>query len=456
VAYSGGIGLSIFEVSALIRHSFVALWLGVVCACGAVFAQDSQAPVIVHCGSLLDPETDAVTQNAFVVAEGGVVKQVLKDASAKSLPANAKTIDVSSGFCLPGLIDVHDHLTSNPTDSGYKSVGISVPREAISGAKNARITLFAGFTTIRNVGAAGFSDVAVRDGINAGEIPGPRLFVSGPPLGITGGHCDNNLLAPEYNYTDFGVADGPWAARKKVRETIKYGADLIKICASGGVLSKGDSPGAEQYTPEEMKAIADEAHKLGRKVAAHAHGTQAIKDAIAAGIDSIEHSSLIDDEGIALAKQHHTYLVFDIYNDDYILSEGAKAGMLPESIEKEKAIGRQQRTNFRKAYLAGASLAFGTDGGVYPHGDNAKQFATMVEWGAKPIDAIRMATVNAAELLNLSGKAGVIKPGSFADVIAVDSDPRANIEQLQHVRFVLKDGKVYRDDWEPALAVRGR
>jgi imidazolonepropionase-like amidohydrolase len=280
------------------------------------------------------------------------------------------------------------------------------------------------------------------------------MFVSGPPLGITGGHCDNDLLAPEYHFSDFGVADGPWQARKKVREVIKYGADLIKICASGGVLSKGDSPGAEQYTLEEMKAIAEEAHKLGRKVAAHAHGTQSIKDAILAGIDSIEHASLIDAEGIELAKQHHTYLVFDIYNDDYILQEGAKAGMLPESIAKEKAIGKLQRANFRKAYLAGAPLAFGTDGGVYPHGNNARQFATMVEFGAKPIDAIRMATIDAARLLNLEGKAGVIQPGSFADLIAVDSDPRAHVEQLQQVRFVLKDGKVYRDSWEPLLSLR--
>ncbi len=425
----------------------------------AIFAASAfaeQLSVAVRCGSLLDPESDTVSRDVVIVTEAGLVKQVIPGAGESELPAKAANIEISNGFCLPGLVDVHDHLTGDPTQSGYKSLGVSLPAETVTGVKNARVTLLAGFTTVRNVGASGFSDVALRDGINAGEIPGPRLFVSGPPLGITGGHCDNNLLAPEYKFTDFGVADGPWAARKKVREVIKYGADLIKICASGGVLSKGDSPGAEQYTPEEMKAIAEEAHKLGRKVAAHAHGTQAIKDAITAGIDSIEHASLIDDEGIALAKQRHTYLVFDIYNDDYILREGAKAGMLPESIEKEKAIGKLQRANFRKAYLAGAPLAFGTDGGVYPHGDNAKQFATMVEWGAKPIDAIRTATVNAAELLNLQGKAGVVKPGSFADIIAVDSDPRANVEQLQHVRFVMKEGKVFRDDWNPVLGIQGR
>lgn len=409
--------------------------------------------VVLHCGSLLDPQNNTVLKDAFIVVQDGLITEVSSAAQANA--ANA-TVDASRGFCLPGLIDVHDHLTSDPTHEGYAGLGISIPRSAITGAKNARLTLEAGFTTIRNVGAEGYSDVALRDGINAGEIPGPRLFVSGPALGITGGHCDNDLLAPEYKSVSTGVADGPWAARAKVREVIKYGADLIKICASGGVLSKGDLPGAEQYTPEEMKAIAEEAHKLGRKVAAHAHGTQAIKDAIRAGIDSIEHSSLIDEEGIALAKEHGTFLVFDIYNDDYILKEGAKAGMLPESIEKEKTIGKLQRSNFRKAYLAGATLAFGTDGGVYPHGDNAKQFATMVEWGAKPIDAIRMATVNAAELLSLGGKAGIIKAGSFADIIAVDTDPRADVQQLQHVRFVMKSGQVYRNDWQPTLAAYGR
>lgn len=405
----------------------------------------------LHCASLLDPATDTVLKDVTIQIEKGLVKDV-----AVGRKVASSEIDISSGFCLPGLIDVHDHLTSDPKNSGYKGLGVSVTREAITGAKNARVTLLAGFTTVRNVGAGGFSDVALRDGINDGELPGPRLYVSGPPLGITGGHCDNDLLAPEYKFSEFGVADGPWAARQKVREVIKYGADVIKICASGGVLSKGDSPGAEQYTPEEMKAIAEEAHKLGRKVAAHAHGTQAIKDAILAGIDSIEHASLIDAEGIELAKQHGTYLVFDIYNDTYILNEGPKMGMLPESIEKEKAIGKLQRDNFRKAYLASAPLAFGTDGGVYPHGDNAKQLAVMVEFGAKPIEAIRTATVNSAKLLNLDGKAGVVKAGSYADIIAVESDPRIRVEQLENVRFVMKGGVVYKDDWQPALGLQGR
>jgi imidazolonepropionase-like amidohydrolase len=304
--------------------------------------------------------------------------------------------------------------------------------------KNAKRTAEAGFTTVRNVGANEFTDVAVRDGINAGEIVGPRMLVSGPALGITGGHCDENLLPYQFHFKGEGVADGPWAAREKVRQVIKYGADVIKICASGGVLSKGDLPGAPQYTLEEMQAIAAEAHKLGRKVAAHAHGTESIKDAIRAGIDSIEHSSLIDDEGIKLAKEHGTYLVFDIYNDDYILGMGEKVGMLPESIEKEKKIGKLQRENFRKAFQAGAKIAYGTDSGVYPHGDNAKQFAKMVEFGMKPIDAIQAATINAADLIGWSDKVGAVEVGHYADVIAVTADPLSDVKVLENVTFVMK------------------
>jgi imidazolonepropionase-like amidohydrolase len=409
-------------------------------------AQAAAAPGAVRCGKLLDVKSGRTLTDQVIVFDSSGVITAVGPADSPLAAGGAATVDLSSATCLPGLIDVHTHLTGDPASSGYAGLSISVPREAIIGAKNARRTLHAGFTSVRNVGASGYTDVALRDGINDGDVEGPRMLVSGPPLGITGGHCDSNLLPYEFHFKAEGVADGPWAAREKVRETIKYGADLIKICASGGVLSKGDQPGTAQYTLEEMQAIAEEAHKLGRKVAAHAHGTQSIKDAIVAGIDSVEHSSLIDDEGIALAKQHGTYLVFDIYNDDFILQEGAKAGMLPESIEKEKKVGRQQRENFRRAWQAGAKIAFGTDAGVYPHGDNAKQFAKMVEFGMKPMDAIQAATIKAADLMGWSDKVGAIETGHFADIIAVSGDPTTDVRLLESVKFVMKGGAVVRND----------
>ena len=319
-------------------------------------AQSAPTSTILHCNKLLDVRRGAYVNNVSVLIQD----EKIVDVGSGSIPGlgGAHVIE-APGTCLPGLIDVHVHLTSDPEEGGfgYITLGVSIPRETVFGAKNARKTLMSGFTTVRNVGADGYSDVAVRDGINAGDIPGPRMQVSGPALTITGGHGDDNLLPFEFHHYDEGVANGPWPARAKVRDVVKYGADLIKVLASGGVLSKGDTPGAPQYTLEELKAITDEAHKLGRRVAAHAHGTQSIKDAILAGIDTVEHCSLIDEEGIALAKQHHTYLDFDIYNDDYILADGAKHGMLPESIEKGKKIGRLQRENFRHPDQSGAKLA---------------------------------------------------------------------------------------------------
>lgn len=413
----------------------------------------AQPTTILRCDKLLNVHQGTYISKAAVLIENDKIIDVGPVAGMPVKP-NSRMIDIP-GTCLPGLIDVHVHLTADPEEGGfgYARLGISIPREAIYGAKNARRTLMSGFTTVRNVGAKGYADVALRDGINAGDIPGPRMQVSGPALTITGGHGDDNLLPYEFHHAGEGVANGPWAVREKVRENIKYGADVIKVLASGGVLSKGDQPGAPQYTQEELKAIVEEAHKLGRKVAAHAHGTQSIKDAILAGIDTVEHCSLIDEEGIAMAKEHHTYLDFDIYNDDYILSEGAKHGMLPESISKEKQVGRLQRENFRKAFQAGALMGFATDAGVYPHGDNWKQLPKMVEWGMKPIDAIRAATLNGAEILGWSGSVGSIEKNHYADIIAVDGDPLADISVMGKVRMVMKGGEIYRNDFA-APAVR--
>ncbi|MGH8168882.1 MAG: metal-dependent hydrolase family protein, partial [Woeseiaceae bacterium] len=282
--------------------------------------------------------------------------------------------------------------------------------------------------------------------INDGEIVGPRMRVSGPALGITGGHCDNNLLPHEYDLVAEGVANGPWAVRAKVREVIKYGADVIKFCATGGVLSKGDSVGGQQYTFEEMQALVDEAHQHERKVAAHAHGAEGIKTAIMAGVDSIEHASLIDAEGIRLAKEHGTFLVMDIYNDTFILEHGASVGMLEESLEKERQIGQLQRDNFRKAFEAGARMAFGSDGAVYPHGDNGKQFAYMVEYGMTPMEAIQAATVHAAELIGWPDAVGAIEAGHYADIIAVRGDPLEDVSLLEDVGFVMKGGVVYKKE----------
>lgn len=398
----------------------------------------------IKAGHLLDVEHGSVIDDAVVLIDGDTISAV---GHGLAIPADARVIDLSGATVLPGLIDVHEHLTSDPDDGAYPSLGISIPRTAITGAKNARITLNAGFTTIRNVGADGYADLALRDGINEGDVPGPRMQASGPLLGITGGHCDNNLLAPEYKARGDGVADGPWAARTKVREVIKYGADLIKICASGGVLSKGDTPGAAQYSLEEIRAITEEAHRHGRKVAAHAHGTLSIKEAIEGGVDSVEHASFIDADGIALAKKHGTYLVMDIYNDDYILSEGLKAGMLPESIEKEKKVGRTQRENFQKAVKAGVKMAFGTDGGVYPHGDNARQFYYMVKYGMTPMQAIQAATINAATLMGWDDKVGSLAQGKYADLVAVAGDPLNDVKALENVGFVMKGGEVVKTSW---------
>ncbi|HEY2048951.1 MAG TPA: amidohydrolase family protein [Caulobacteraceae bacterium] len=420
-----------------------------VCLAGMMGAAAKAETLYITAARMVDPVAGRVIQGPAVIVQDDKVTAVGPAASLPA-PSGARHIDLAGETILPGLIDMHTHMTSRPEDSGYRGLGVSVPRQAIDGVANARKTLQAGFTTVRNVGADGFADVDLRDAIADGEVEGPRMFVSGPLIGATGGHCDENLLPYAYHDVGDGVADGPDAVRHKVRENHKYGADLIKLCATGGVLSKGDSVGAQQMTYDEMKAAVDEAHMLGLKVAAHAHGTAGINDAIRAGVDTIEHASLADDESIRLAKQHGAVFDMDIYNDDYILAEGPKVGMLPESLAKERAIGRKQRETFRRAVQAGVTMTFGTDAGVYPHGDNARQFAKMVEWGMTPMQAIQAATSTAAQVLGPIGQGlGEIAPGAYADIIAVDADPTTDVTTLEHVKFVMKGGVIYRQAGAP-------
>jgi imidazolonepropionase-like amidohydrolase len=410
-----------------------------------LIAQQAPKHVVVHAGHLLDVKTGKLLSDQTIVIEDGKIARVGSSAEIKA-PADAMLVDLSNATVLPGLIDAHTHLTADP-NFGYEQLGISIPRETLIGAKNARVTLQAGFTTVRNVGASGYTDVALRDAINAGDVPGPRMLVSGPPLSITGGHCDNNLLPFEYHATSDGVADGIAAVQQKVRQNIKYGSDLIKVCATGGVLSKGDDPQASQFTLEEMKAIVADAHRLGRKVAAHAHGAQGILWASQAGVDSIEHGSYIDDAGIAEMKKNGTYLVPTLYLGDWFLANAEKNHVPDFYLVKAKAVMPIARQNIAHAFASGVKVAFGTDAAVYPHGLNAHEFAVMVKLGLTPLQAIQAATVNAADLLGWSGKVGSLEPGAWADIVAVEGDPLKDVTTLERVKFVMKGGEVVGNEY---------
>ncbi|MDA8947287.1 amidohydrolase family protein [Luminiphilus sp.] len=400
--------------------------------------------LIIKGANLLDVMTGELVKDHVVLVNDGRIARISPTRSA-DLPAGVDVIDLQGHTLLPGLIDMHVHLTSGGGYHGYESLKLTDERRAILGVVHAETTLMAGFTTVRNVGAGSFGDVALRDAINDGDIPGPRMLVSGPPIGITGGHCsDNNLLPPEYGMTGEGVADGPWAARTAVRRNIKYGADLIKTCSTGGVMSKGTKVGAPQYTVEELTALVDEAHSRGLKVASHAHGAEGIINALIAGADTIEHASFIDDEGIALSIERGAALSMDIYVTEYILGEGASAGILEESLEKERKTGATQRSNFTKAVNAGATIVFGSDAGVYPHGQNAKQFSRMTRFGMTPLQAIQSATITAAEVLGLEYDVGKITAGYAADFVAVKGNPLENIELLEEPAAVIKGGVRYR------------
>src|SRR5436853_2638892 len=422
-------------------------------------AKPAPKMVYIRAGRLFDARSDNVSQNMLIVVQDDRIQSVAP-ASSVSIPAGATVIDLSKATVLPGLIDCHTHLGSRADryDEIYRFKDTPF-QSAFAAVVHARKTLEAGFTTVRDVGSLPFLAVDLRNSINEGLVPGPRIVASGPGISITGGHGDLNNYSPQTRVSmfpeerNFQIADGVDQVRHVVRAQVKYGVDVIKILATGGVLSKGDSPGAPQYTLEELKAAAEEAHMAGRKIAAHAHGAQGIKNAILAGIDSIEHASLIDDEGIRLAKEHGTYLDMDIYNDEYLLNEATKVGLPAENLEKEKMVGRLQRENFAKAFKAGVKMAFGTDAGVYPHGENARQFYFMVKYAMTPAQAIRAATSNAADLIGRATDVGTITPGKYADIIAVDADPLADVRALEHVSFVMKGGVVYKEkgtDTHPA------
>jgi imidazolonepropionase-like amidohydrolase len=411
-------------------------------ACSAAQAAEPTLSVI-RAGRLVDVTNGRVVADQVILVRGERIEAV-GTAAAVTVPAGAKVIDLTAYTVLPGLIDTHTHITGDPTLPPFFGYGMSAPRVALKGATYAQRTLLAGVTTVRDVGAMSFTDVAVRDAINDGELPGPRILASGPALGITGGHCDDNMLAPEFDHSAEGVADGVAGVRRAVRRNVKYGADVIKFCGTGGVFSKGDTPGAQQYTFQEMQALIDEAHMAGRKVAVHAHGASGIKTVIRAGVDTVEHASLIDDEGLQLAKKAGIYLSMDIYNSDYTQAEGPKRGELEEFLRKDREIAQTQRENFRKAVQAGVKLTFGTDSGVYPHGDNPKQLAYMVRYGMTPMQAIQAATRNGADALGLKDKTGSVAAGLAADIIAVKRDPLEDIRALEQVDFVMKGGQVYK------------
>jgi imidazolonepropionase-like amidohydrolase len=430
---------TIYSEDVPLLHKFSVFMLLATCA----LAQTAPQKTVIQAGRLLDVKSGRVLTNQQIVIEG---EKIVSVGPATAVPAGAKVISLPNSTVLPGMIDAHTHLTGEAGKVGYEELGISVPREALTGAKNAKITLEAGFTTVRNVGAGGFSDVALRDAINAGDVPGPHMLVSGPPLGITGGHCDENLLPSQFHYSAEGVADGVADVQHKVREDIKYGADVIKFCATGGVMSKGDDPNASQYTQEEMKAIVADAHRLGRKVAAHAHGAQGVAWASEAGVDSIEHGHLMDDNAIATLKKNGTYLVPTLYLTEW-WSENMEKMHAPDYLkDKMRMVSAAAEKNAQKAMQAGVKIALGTDAAVYPHGLNAHELAVYVKLGMTPLQAIQSATVTDAELLGWSDKVGSIEQGKWADIIAVDGDPLQDITTLQHVKFVMKGGQVFKNE----------
>mgnify|MGYP000064101618 CR=1 FL=1 len=398
------------------------------------------ADVLISADRMLDVRTGKMVASPQILVRDGRVVEVKEGAGSISAPG-AKLVALPGMTLLPGLIDMHVHLTSDPTYSGYTRLEFNDRFWSVLGVAHAGKTLDAGFTTVRNVGSKHWDDVGLRQAVAAGKVRGPRVVSATYSFGATGGHCDSTYFPPSMKQENPYNADSPEAARRSVRQLRKYGAQVIKICATGGVFSRNTEPGQQQMSLAEMRAVVEEANQWGLQVAAHAHGAAGIKDAIRAGVNTIEHASLIDDEGIALAKKHGAWLSMDIYNTDYTQAEGKKNGVLEDNLRKDREIADLQRENFRRAHQAGVKMVFGTDAGIFPHGDNAKQFATMVRYGMTPMQAIQSATINAAEALGRSD-IGVLETGRFADIVAVRGNPAHDVTLLENVAFVMKGGVV--------------
>jgi imidazolonepropionase-like amidohydrolase len=402
--------------------------------------------VVVTAARMIDVLAGRVIEEPVVViTDGRIVSVVGRGGARPMIPAGARRIDLPGMTILPGLIDMHVHLDSSPYYGPYDALQHTDLFQTVMGPGHARDMLEAGFTTVRNVGSDNYADVAYMQAIDEGRIAGPRIVPAAHALSATGGHCDETFLPPEYHRPAPGVADGPQALRQRVREMRAAGAQVIKVCATGGVFSRNTEPGQQQLSEDELRAIAEEAHMWGLRVAAHAHGAAGIRAAIRAGIDTIEHASLIDAEGIRLARERGTWLVMDIYNSQYTQEHGAENGILEDNLRKDREIAQAQRDNFRAAHRAGVRMAYGTDAGVFPHALAGHQFRWMVDYGMTPMEAIQSATRNAAQALNREAEVGAIAVGRYADIVAVDGDPIADIRQLEGVDVVIKGGALVSD-----------